>query len=114
MVPEHCLSTSAAASLERLRRYQRCWEVLIERGLSRDQFRLMDEELVALQHHLSLFPLLAADFAELLMRHAQLLRSLMKPGDDARRLAEVQALGRKHRMSIEALCDRLVGCIDSA
>lgn len=80
-------------------------------GLSRQRCRLLDKELMALQRHISNFPLLAADYSQLVMRHAQLLRSLIKPGDEARRNAEVCALSEKHRMSTEVLRRDVLACV---
>lgn len=80
-------------------------------GLSRHRCRLLDKELQVLQRHVASFPLLAADFSQVMMRHAQLLRSLMKPGDEARRNAEVCALSEKHRISTEVLRSDLLACI---
>ena len=97
--------------LAALHRYQRRWELLIKDGLSRHRYRLLHKELMTLQRYASSFPLLAADFSQLVMRHAQLLRSLSKPADDARRSAEVFALSEKHRMCTEALRRGVLACI---
>lgn len=80
-------------------------------GLSRHRCRLVDKELQALQRYVSSFPLLAADFSQLVMRHAQLLRSLMKPGDDPRHNAEVCALSEKQRISTEVLRRDVLACM---
>lgn len=108
---EHATSRPVFPLLAALHRYQRRWDLLMREGLSRHRCRLLDKELMALQRHVASFPLLAADFSQLVMRHAQLLRSLIKPGDDARRNAEVCALSEKHRISTEVLRRDLLACM---
>jgi hypothetical protein len=108
----HAASRPVFPLLAALHRYQRRWERLMKEGLSRHRFRLLDKELMSLQRYISSFPLLAADFRQLLMRHAQLLRSLAKPGGDAKRDAEVCALCEKHRASAEVLREGVRACID--
>jgi hypothetical protein len=99
---------SARSLLAVLHRYQRRWEGLLAAGVSRQRFRLMDKELMALQRRIALFPSLAGAFSELVMRHAQLLRSLTRPAEDSKRHAEVQALARKHRGSAQDLRGQLL------
>ncbi|HKB54403.1 MAG TPA: hypothetical protein VKD22_10405 [Ramlibacter sp.] len=111
MISENSASQPVIRLLAALHRYQRRWELLIKDGLSRHRYRLLHKELMTLQRYISSFPLLAGDFRQLVMRHAQLLRSLSKPGDDARRNAEVSALSEKHRMSAEVLRKGVLACI---
>ena len=112
MTSQHAASRPVFPLLAALHRYQRRWERLMKEGLSRQRFRLLDKELMSLERYISSFPLLAPDFRQLLMRHAQLLRSLTKPGDDARRDAEVSALSEKHRASTEVLRQGVRACIE--
>jgi len=111
VISENSASQPVIRLLAALHRYQRRWELLIKDGLSRHRYRLLHKELMTLQRYISSFPLLAGDFRQLVMRHAQLLRSLSKPGDDARRNAEVSALSEKHRMSAEVLRKGVLACI---
>jgi iron-sulfur cluster repair protein YtfE (RIC family) len=96
-----------AAALER---YQAHWDQLIESWFDRSRCDMVNQELDEIQKLRAALPQLGADMMEVMMRHAQLLRSLMKAAGAEGAAAQVEALRRKHRSAIEAMrgkCERL-------
>ncbi len=88
-----------AAALER---YQTAWDELIEKWFDRDWFRTVNSELDEIRKHAAALPQLSVDVVEIVMRHAQLLRALVKTAG-AKHAAQVSTLRSKHSAAIETL-----------
>jgi hypothetical protein len=98
----------AVAALER---YQSVWEELIDRWFDAERFARVNDELDDLRKLVAEMPQLSADLMEVVMRHAQVLRALIRPSTPKPRSAEIAALRQKHRTAIEAIrakCLRLL------
>jgi len=94
-----------------LERYQQQWEELVDPWFDREYWLKVNAELDELRKLVAALPELSADLMEVIMRHAQLLRSLVKPSAPQIKAAEMAALRRKHAVAIEGLrgkCLRLV------
>lgn len=86
-----------------LERYQATWDRLIQHWFDKECCRKANFELEEIRKLGLASPRLSADVMEVTMRHAQLLRALLKreriePGE-----AEVAALHGKHRAAIQAI-----------
>jgi hypothetical protein len=88
-----------AAALER---YQASWDQLIESWFDRERFQAVNAELDELRKLAAALPPLSADMMEVIMRHAQLLRALVRAAG-SQHAAQVAALRQKHRNAIEAI-----------
>src|SRR5437016_1226993 len=94
-----------------LERYQQQWDELVDPWFDREYWLRVNAELDELRKLVASLPELSADLMEVIMRHAQLLRSLVKPSAPQVKSAELAALRRKHALAIEHLrgkCLRLV------
>jgi hypothetical protein len=94
-----------------LERYQQQWEELVDPWFDRAYWMKVNAELDELRKLVAAWPEFSADLMEVIMRHAQLLRSLVKPSAPQVKSAEMAALRRKHAMAVEHLrakCLRLV------
>jgi len=107
-IPE--LSVAAFLLAAALERYQAHWDQLIESWFDRQRCDMVNQELDEIRKLRSALPQLGADMMEVMMRHAQLLRSLMKAAaTDGGAGAQVEALRRKHRGAIEAMRRKCLG-----
>jgi hypothetical protein len=98
--------------LAALERFEHEWDDLIDSCSGGGGWPKVNAELDALRALAATVPELSADFAELIMRHAQVLRSLVKHSAPNIKEAEVAALRRRHKAAIEALrarCMQVVG-----
>jgi hypothetical protein len=86
-----------------LERYQAQWEELIDRWFDRECWLKVNTELDELRRLVAAVPEFSADLMQVIMRHAQLLRSLIKPSAAGVKAAEVAALRRRHGAAIEGL-----------
>jgi hypothetical protein len=101
-IPE--LSVVAFLLAAALERYQAHWDQLIESWFDRQRCDMVNQELDEIQKLRAALPQLGADMMEVMMRHAQLLRSLVRAaGAEGGAAAQVAALRRKHRSAIEAM-----------
>jgi hypothetical protein len=94
-----------------LERYQAQWEELIDRWFDRECWVQVNAELDELRRLVAAVPEFSADLMQVIMRHAQLLRSLIKPSADGG-AAEVTALWRKLGAAVDGLrtkCLRVLG-----
>jgi hypothetical protein len=94
-----------------LERYQQQWEELVDPWFDREYWLKVNAELDELRKLVAALPEFSADLMEVIMRHAQLLRSLVKPSAPQVKTAEMAALRRKHTLAVEHLrgkCLRLV------
>jgi hypothetical protein len=94
-----------------LERYQQQWEELVDPWFDREYWMKVNAELDELRKLVAALPELSADLMEVIMRHAQLLRSLVKPSSPQVKAAEMAALRRKHGQAVDGLrskCLRLV------
>jgi DNA-binding transcriptional MerR regulator len=94
-----------------LERYQATWDQLIQHWFDRECCRRANLELEEIRKLVLALPQVSADLMEVTMRHAQLLRALLKrervePGE-----AEVAALRSKHRAAIQAIRSKCVHCL---
>jgi hypothetical protein len=95
-----------------LERYQAQWEELIDRWFDHDCWLKVNAELDELRRLVAAVPEFSADLMQVIMRHAQLLRSLIKPSADGVKTAEVTALRRKLGAAVDDLrnkCLRVLG-----
>jgi len=112
MPNERDLSPLAFLVAATLERYQASCDRLVEAWFDRSVCRIVNDELSQLQNLIAALPQLSADMMEVLMRHAQLLRSLLRcerPNPHAP--MEVAALRTKHRSAVDAMhtkCLRLL------
>jgi hypothetical protein len=102
------LSVVEFLTIAALERYQATWDHLIQYWFDRECCRKANLELEEIRKLVLALPRLSADLMEVTMRHAQLLRALLKrdriqPGE-----AEVAALRGKHRAAIQALRSKCV------
>jgi hypothetical protein len=98
--------------LAALERYQAQWEELIDRWFDRECWLNVNSELDELRRLVAAVPEFSADLMQVIMRHAQLLRSLIKPSATPIKAAEVAALRLKHGAAVEDLrskCLRVLG-----
>jgi hypothetical protein len=87
-----------------LERYQSSWDRLIESWSDRGRWRQVNRDLEEVQKLRGALPQLAADMMEVVMRHAQLLRSLLRCSNRVPAApAEVNALRRHHQAAIESM-----------
>jgi hypothetical protein len=96
-----------AAALER---YQASWDQLIESWFDRARFQAVNAELDEIRKLAAALPQLSADMMEVIMRHAQLLRALVRSAG-SQHAAQVAALRDKHKSAIETIhakCTRLL------
>jgi hypothetical protein len=101
-IPE--LSVVAFLLAAALERYQAHWDQLIDSWFDRQRCDMVNQELDEIQKLRAALPQLGADMMEVMMRHAQLLRSLVKAATaDGGAAAQVAALRQKHRSAIEAM-----------
>jgi hypothetical protein len=101
-IPE--LSVVAFLLAAALERYQANWDRLIESWFDRQRCALVNQELDEIQKLRAALPQLGADMMEVMMRHAQLLRSLVKAAAvEGGAAAQVDALRQKHRGAIDAM-----------
>ena len=97
------LSVVEFLTIAALERYQATWDQLIRYWFDKECCRKANVELEEIRKLVLALPRLSADVMEVTMRHAQLLRALLKrdrlqPGE-----AEVTALRNKHRAAIRAV-----------
>jgi hypothetical protein len=102
------LSVVEFLTIAALERYQATWDQLVQYWFDRECCRKANLELEEIRKLVLAVPRLSADLMEVTMRHAQLLRALLKrdrvqPGE-----AEVVALRSKHRAAIQALRSKCV------
>lgn len=88
-----------AAALER---YQASWDQLIEGWFDRERFQAVNAELDEIRKLAAALPQLSVDMMEVIMRHAQLLRALVRTAG-SQHAAQVTALRQKHKAAIEAI-----------
>ena len=88
-----------AAALER---YQASWDQLIDSWFDRERFRAVNTELDEIRKLAAALPQLSVDMVEIIMRHAQLLRALVRAAG-SQHAAQVAALRDKHKRAIEAI-----------
>jgi hypothetical protein len=89
--------------LAALERFERAWAELVDASSDRGCWTEINAELDALRSVVGACPELATEFGELIMRHAQVLRSLTKPSDPGVKAAELAALRLRHKGAIDAL-----------
>jgi hypothetical protein len=87
-----------AAALER---YQASWDQLIDSWFDRERFQAVNTELDEIRKLAAALPQLSVDMVEVIMRHAQLLRALVRAAGS--QVAQVTALRHKHKSAIEAI-----------
>ena len=95
-----------AAALDR---YQASWDQLVDRWFDRALCRAADAELDQIRQLIASLPQLSQHMAEVVMRHAQLLRALLRSVCDSERDAQVAALKRKHSDAVAAIRR---GCVE--
>jgi len=101
-IPE--LSVVAFLLAAALERYQANWDQLIESWFDRQRCDMVNQELDEIRKLRAALPQLGADMMEVMMRHAQLLRSLVKAATaEGGAASQVAALRQKHRSAIEAM-----------
>jgi hypothetical protein len=88
-----------AAALER---YQASWDQLIDSWFDRERFKAVNAELDEIRKLAAGLPQLSVDMMEVIMRHAQLLRALVRAAG-SQHAAQVTALRHKHQAAIEAI-----------
>ena len=88
-----------AAALER---YQASWDQLIDSWFDRNRFQAVNAELDEIRKLAAALPQLSVDLMEVIMRHAQLLRALVRTAG-AKHAAQVTALRHKHQDAVEAI-----------
>jgi hypothetical protein len=88
-----------AAALER---YQASWDQLIDSWFDRERFQAVNTELDEIRKLAAGLPQLSVDMMEVIMRHAQLLRALVRAAG-SQHAAQVTALRQKHKSAIEAI-----------
>jgi hypothetical protein len=93
-----------AAALER---YQASWDQLIETWFDRERFKAVNAELDEIRKLAAALPQLSVDMVQVIMRHAQLLRALVRAAG-SQRAAQVTALRHKHRAAVEAIRGKCV------
>ncbi|MBG9388419.1 hypothetical protein [Caenimonas aquaedulcis] len=86
-----------------LERYESSWDQLLESWCDRALCRAADAELDHIRKLIASLPQLSSQLTELVMRHAQLLRALVRPASPQERRAQVAALKRKHADAVAAL-----------
>ncbi len=86
-----------------LERYQACWDQLVERWFDRALCRDTNAELAEIGKLIAALPQLSVEMTEVVMRHAQLLRALVRPVAPQERAAQVGALKRKHTEAVAAI-----------
>jgi hypothetical protein len=86
-----------------LERYQAQWEELIDRWFDRDCWLKVNAELDELRRLVAGLPEFSADLMQVIMRHAQLLRSLIKPSAARSKAVEVAALRGKLGAAVDGL-----------
>jgi hypothetical protein len=89
--------------LAALERFERAWAELVDAASDRGCWTEINAELDALRSVAGACPELAGEFGELIMRHAQVLRSLTKPSDPDVKAAELAALRARHKDAVDAL-----------
>lgn len=89
--------------LAALGRFECAWAELVDATSERGCWTQINAELDALRSVVGACPELSAEFGELIMRHAQVLRSLTKPSDPGVKAAELAALRARHKGAIDAL-----------
>lgn len=89
--------------LAALERFERAWAELLDATSDRGCWTEINTELDALRSVVGVCPELSGEFGELIMRHAQVLRSLTKHSDPGVKAAELAALRARHKGAIEAL-----------
>ena len=99
-----------AAALER---YQADFDQLVESWFDWNRCRIVAGELQDIEKLRGALPQLAADMMDLVMRHVELLRWLVRMATSAEQGAagEIRALHNRHRAAIESLrnkCLRLL------
>src|SRR4051812_12980593 len=89
-----------------LERYQARWEELVtewfDRGLSQAA-QSANDELAHIGKLIASLPQLSVEMTEVVMRHAQLLRALVRPAAEWERRAQLAALKRKHDEAVAAI-----------
>jgi hypothetical protein len=108
-IPE--LSVVAFLLASALERYQASWDQLIESWFDRNRCAQVNQELDEIRKLRAALPQLGADMMEVMMRHAQLLRSLVKSAaaEGGAAAAQIAALRGKHRSAIEAMRTKCLG-----
>ena len=83
---------------------------MIESWFDRQRCDMVNQELDEIRKLRAALPQLGADMMEVMMRHAQLLRSLVKAATaEGGAAAQVAALRQKHRSAIEAMRGKCLG-----
>ncbi len=102
------LSVIEFLTIAALERYQSTWDQLIQYWFDKECCRKANFELEEIRKLLLALPRLSADAMEVTMRHAQLLRALLKRERIEPSEAEVAALRSKHRAAIQAIRSKCV------
>lgn len=102
------LSVVEFLTVAALERYQATWDQLIQYWFDEECCRQASRELDEIRKLVLALPRLSADVMEVTMRHAQLLRALLKRERFEPEEAEVAALRRKHRAAIQAIRSKCV------
>ena len=89
-----------AAALER---YQASWDQLIHRWFDRECCERVNAELEEVRKLAGALPRISADVMEVTMRHAQLLRALLRSDPPQAVSPAVTALRGKHRAAVESI-----------
>ena len=103
------VSVTGFLAVAALERYQEAWEELVDRWFDAERFVRVNDELDDFRKLVAAMPQLSADLVEVVMRHAQVLRTLIKPASPMPRAAELAALREKHRAAIAAIRAK---CVD--
>ncbi len=105
MATAHSINANVTGflAIAALERYQASWDELVDRWYDRALCRVIDAELAEIRKLMLSLPQLSMDMAEVVMRHAQLLRALVRPVSSEHRRAQVAALKRKHADAVAAI-----------
>jgi len=94
-----------------LERYQATWDQFIQYWFDKECCRKANFEIEEIRKLVLALPRLSADVMEVTMRHAQLLRALLKRGRLGLGETEVAALRGKHRAAVQAIRSKCVNCL---
>jgi hypothetical protein len=86
-----------------LERYQARWDELADHWCDSALFQAANSELAEVRKLIASLPQLSVEMTEVVMRHAQLLRALVRPASPVERRAQVRALKRRHEEAVGAV-----------
>jgi hypothetical protein len=92
-----------------LERYQASWDELVDRWFDRALCRATNAELAEIGKLIAALPQLSVEMTEVVMRHAQLLRALVRPVAPQERIQQVAALKRKHAEAVASIRRKCAG-----